>query len=161
MTQSTQKNKIKIFFFKVFKYLSKSKFSILHSQCPIFKSKPSVFKISSCKIFLKIWNSKFQVSIFQNFKFQILQDLKFQNFRIQFQNLQFSKLLEKIQTSDFMIRISSLNFQNPKSQNFRFQVPNFNSKSQSFKVSIFLKCQFQNFQVSKIKCFSKIESFVN
>ena len=56
---------------KVFKYLSKSKFSILHSQCPIFKSKPSVFKISSCKFLKKISNSKFQVSIFQNFKFQI------------------------------------------------------------------------------------------
>ena len=37
--------------------------------------------------------------------------------------------------------ISSQNLQVQKSQNF--------------------KCQFQNLQVSKIKCFSKIESFAN
>ena len=45
------------------------------------------------------------------------------NFKIQtfsFQN--FRKKKKKIQTLDFMIKISSLNFQNPKSQNFRFQV---------------------------------------
>ena len=65
-----------------------SKFSIPHFQCPIFKSKPSIFK-------------------------------------------------KEIQTLDFMIKISILNFQNPKTQNFRFQVPNLKSKSQSFKISKF------------------------
>ena len=58
------------------------KFSIPHSQCPILKSKPSIFKISK----------------------------------------------------KFKPQISWPKFQNPKSQNFRFQVPNFNTKSQSFKV---------------------------
>ena len=65
-----KKNNKEILFFKVFKYLSKSKFSISHSQCPTFKLKSVVFK--------------------------------------------------KIQTSDFMIKISSHNFQNSKSQNFIF-----------------------------------------
>ena len=46
-----------------------------------------------------------------NFK---IKTFSFQNFR--------KKKKKKIQTLDFMIKISSLNFQNPKSQNFRFQV---------------------------------------
>ena len=89
------------------------KFSIPHSQCPIFKSKPSVFKISE-KFKPQISWSKFQVLIF-----------KILNLKI----------------SDFKFQISSQNLKVSKFQNF--------------------KCQFQNFQVSKIKCFSKIEFFVN
>ena len=47
-----------------------------------------------------------------------------------------------------MIKISSLNFQNPKSQNFRFQVPNFKSKYSKFQN---LKILNVNFKTSKFQ----------
>ena len=100
LTQSTQKKKI---FFKVFKYLLKSK---------VFNSR---FSFSN---FLKCLNFKFKSSVFKKF-----------------------------QTSDFMIKIPSLNFQNSKAQNFRFQIPNFNSKSQISKVSKF------EIKISKLQSF--------
>ena len=79
-TQSTQKK----IFYKVFKYFSKSKFSI----------------------------QKFS---FPSFQFHIL------NAKILNLNLQFSKKKKKkIQTSNFIIKILSLNFQNTMAQNFRF-----------------------------------------
>ena len=79
-TQSTQKK----IFYKVFKYFSKSKFSI----------------------------QKFS---FPSFQFHIL------NAKILNLNLQFSKKKKKkIQTSNFIIKILSLNFQNTIAQNFRF-----------------------------------------
>ena len=110
-------------------------------------------------------NPNFQVANVQNLKFKISsfkssKISSFKNSEFNFKTFSFQNFKNKIQTLDFIIKISSLNFQNPKSQNFRFQVPNFNSKSQSFKVSNF-KFQFQNSQISKVKCFSKIESFVN
>ena len=84
------------------------KFSIPHSHCPIFKSKPSI--------------SRFQ-----------------KNSNLRFHDQNFKILNLKI--SDFKFQISIQNLKVSKSQN--------------------IKCQFRNFQVSKIKCFSKIESFIN
>ena len=55
-----------------------------------------------------------------------------------------------------MIKVSSLDFQNSKFQNFKFQVKI--SKFQSLKI---LNVNFKTSKFQKIKCFSKIESFVN
>ena len=44
---------------------------------------------------------------------------------------------KKIQTSNFMIKIPSLNFQNSKAQNFKFQIKNFlSSKVLEFEIRI-------------------------
>ena len=90
---------------------------------------------------LKISNHKFsksQVSIFQNFKFQIFHDLKFQKLRIQFQNLQFSK--EKFKPQISLSKFQALIFEilNLKISNFKFQISIQNlkvSKSQNFTIT--------------------------
>ena len=90
---------------------------------------------------LKISNHKFsksQVSIFQNFKFQIFHDLKFQKLRIQFQNLQFSK--EKFKPQISLSKFQALIFEilNLNISNFKFQISIQNlkvSKSQNFTIT--------------------------
>jgi len=55
-----------------------------------------------------------------------------------------------------MSKISSLNFQNSKFQNFKFQV-----KISKFQSLIILNFNFKTSKFQKIKCFPKIEYFFN
>ena len=98
--------------------------------------KKNLFQSFQVSFKIQIFNSNFS---FPNFQFHIL------NAQILNSNLMFSKN----QTSDFMIKIPSLSFQNSKFQNFRFQVPNFKLR--------FLSSTVLKFEIK----ISKLPSFKN
>ena len=92
----------------------------------------------------KNFNPKFSIPHYQCPNFKLKSSVFKKKFKPQISWSKLQALIFKIlsfKISDFNFQISSQNLQVPKSQN--------------------LKWKFQNFQVSKIKCFSKKKSFVN